>query len=142
MIVLLNPVLNCSKSLSSFSVDNNWNVKFCVCYLKFAPLGASVLSLACTRGSALGLVFLAACVVISVKTQFSDQVKTRDTPQLIKGMSKVFPKLLKCFNETTISRFHNFLAQCFHRFLDLHFMFFPVMLLLYFKDSKFVMEIA
>ena len=41
--------------------------------LNVALVGASILSLASTGGSALGLAFLAACVVISVKTQFSDQ---------------------------------------------------------------------
>ena len=48
---------------------------------------------------------LAACVIISGKTQFSDQVKARDTSQLTKGMSRPLQKLLKCFNGTTVSRF-------------------------------------
>ena len=68
-------------------------------------VGASILSLASTGGSALGLAFLAAYVVISVKIQFSDQVKVRDTSQLLKGMSKLLQKFLKCFSGTTISRF-------------------------------------
>ena len=32
---------------------------------------------------------VAVCVVISVKTEFSDNVKVKDTSQLINGMSKV-----------------------------------------------------
>ena len=59
--------------------------------LNVAFVGASILSLASTGGSTLGLAFLAACVAISVKTQFSDQIK--DTSQLIKGMFKVFQQL-------------------------------------------------
>ena len=35
---------------------------------------------------------LAVCVLISVKIQFSDEVKIKDTSQLIKGMSRVFQK--------------------------------------------------
>ena len=46
---------------------------------------------------------LANCVVISVKPQFSDQVKVKNTSQLIKGTSKLLQKL--CFIGTTISRF-------------------------------------
>ena len=70
-----------------------WNVAF---------VGASVLSLAYRGWSALGLAFFSACVAISVKAQFSDQVKVRDTSQLIRGMSKLLQKLLKCFNGTAI----------------------------------------
>ena len=51
-----------------------------------------------------GFVVLSRCVLISVKTQFSDQVKIKGTSQLIKGMFKIFQKLLRCFNGTTISR--------------------------------------
>ena len=47
----------------------------------------------------------AACVVILVKTQFSDQVKVKDTSQLIKGMSKVLQKLLKCLMEQQFQDF-------------------------------------
>ena len=61
--------------------------------LNVAFVGASILSLASTGGSTLGLAFLAACVAISVKTQFSDQIKAKDTSQLIKGMFKVFQQL-------------------------------------------------
>ena len=37
-----------------------------------------------------GFVVLSRCVLISVKTQFSDQVKIKGASQLIKGMFKVF----------------------------------------------------
>ena len=38
-----------------------------------------------------------------VITQFSDQVKVKDTSQLINGMSNALPKLLKYFNGTATS---------------------------------------
>ena len=56
-------------------------------------------------------------VVISVKTHFSDQVKVRDTSQLIKGMSKVLQNLLKYSNGTTISSFCISLLGIFVAFL-------------------------
>ena len=46
-----------------------------------------------------------ACVIMSVKTQFSDQIKVRDTSHLINGMFNALQKLLECFNGTIISRF-------------------------------------
>ena len=46
--------------------------------LNAAFVGASILSLPLAGGSTLGLAFLAACFVMLVKTQFSDQVKVRD----------------------------------------------------------------
>ena len=45
----------------------------------------------------------AACVIISVKTEFLDQVKFTDTSQLINGKSNVFQKLLRSFNGTANS---------------------------------------
>ena len=42
--------------------------------LNVAFIGASILSLASTGGSPLGSAFLNVCVVISVKTQFSEHV--------------------------------------------------------------------
>ena len=106
---------------------------------------ASILSLAFTGGLTLGLAFLAAFVVISVKTQFSDKVKARDTWQFIKSMSKVLQKLLKCFNGTTISRlFLVFVFSCsvFSPFSLFVFDVLSVILLLYLKDSEFVMGSA
>ena len=73
--------------------------------LNVAFFGAFILSHASTGGSASGSACLANCVVISVKAQFLDQVKVKDSLQLIKGMSKYLQKLLKYFNERTISRF-------------------------------------
>ena len=78
-------------------------------YLNVAFVGASILSLA-------GLSPLAAaavCAVILVKTQFQDQVKVKDTSQLINGMFRLLQKLLKCFNGTTVSR--SFLIFVFPR---------------------------
>ena len=73
--------------------------------LNVAFIGASVLSLDSTGGSALGLTLLVFCVVISVKTQFSVHVKIKDISQLIKGMSRLSQKLFKYFNGITILRF-------------------------------------
>ena len=47
-----------------------------------------------------------------VITQFSDQVKIKDTSQLISGMSKHLQKLLKYFNGTAVSTF--FYQICLH----------------------------
>ena len=48
---------------------------------------------------------LAVYVVTSVKTQFSDQVKVRDTLQLIKGMSRL---LQNCLNILMEQQFQDF----------------------------------
>ena len=113
--------------------------------LNVAFAGASIVSLAFTGGSVLELAFLASCVVISVKTYFSDQVKVRDTSQLIKDISKVLQELVKCFNGTTMSRF------CFSLCIILLSVFaafwltfdgFPEILLSYLKDSEFVIGFA
>ena len=86
-------------------------------------------------------------VLISVKTQFSDQVKIKDTS--IKGMLECFnilyQTLLECFNGTTISSFYLiFIFPCsvfapFSRFI---FDVYPVILVLYLNDTKFVMGSA
>ena len=41
--------------------------------------------------------------------QFSDKVKVKDTSQLISGISNGLQKLLKYFNDTTISTFFSVL---------------------------------
>ena len=71
----------------SFSVDKVTTgiYKFVSVIGNVAPVGGLIAGLARLSHWAA----LAVCVVISVKTQFSDQVKVRDTSQLIKGMSKV-----------------------------------------------------
>ena len=84
---------------------------------------------------------LASCVVISVKTQFPDHAKVKDTSKLIKGMSKVHQKLLKYFNGTTISRL--FLVFMFSSSVPLFaFDVFPVVLLLSLKDLELVIGSA
>ena len=50
-----------------------------------------------------GLPTCAALTVVSVKTQFLDQVKINSNSQLISRMFKLFQKLLRCFSEITIS---------------------------------------
>ena len=99
MIVLLNPVFNCSKSLLSFSADKvtTGTYNFQSAILKTAFVG---LLIPATAGSASGSASLVALLVI---TQFSDQVRVKDTSQSINGMSSVLQKLLKYFNGTRIS---------------------------------------
>ena len=48
------------------------------------------------------LLFPATLNVIPTKAQLLDQVKMNYVSQLINGIFKVLPKLLKCFNGTTI----------------------------------------
>ena len=71
---------------------------------------------------------LAVVVVISVKTQFIDQVNIKDTSQLTNGISNVFEKLLRCFNGTGNSTSFVFPLLAV----------FPVILSRYLKDSEFV----
>ena len=55
-----------------------------------------------------GLVPSAAVTNLFLKlviTQLSDQLKVKDTSQLINGISSVFQKLPKCFNGTAITTF-------------------------------------
>ena len=139
MIVLLNPDFNYSKKLLSSFVDNvtTGTYNFVSVILNIAFFGASIFSLAGLSPWAA----LAVCVVISVKTQFSDHVKVKDTSQLIKGMFEVLQKLLKYSNETTISRF--VFVFVFPYSVPLFaFDVFPVIQLLYLKDSEFVIESA
>ena len=95
MIVLLNPVFNCSKSLFSFSADRvtTGTYNFVSFIFNVAPV---VLLLAFTPGAA----FL---VALLVTTQFSDQVKVKVASQLINGMFSILQKLLKYFSGTAIS---------------------------------------
>ena len=77
MIVLLNPVFNCSKSLLSFSADKvttgTYNLQSVILKTTFVGLLIPV-----TGGSASGSVYLAALLVI---TQFSDQVRVKNILQ-------------------------------------------------------------
>ena len=115
LIVLLNPVFKCSKSLLSYRVDKittaHRYTQFCVCYFKCWFVGALIVSI---EGPALGL----ACrVVWSVNTQLLDQFKVKDTSQLINGIYNALKRLFKCFNRTE----------------KLTSLVFPVILALYFK---------
>ena len=139
LIVLLNPDFNCSKKLLSSFVDKvtTGTYNFVSVILNIAFVRACIAGIAGL--SSWGT--LAVCAAISVKTQFSDQVKIKDTSKLIKGMSRLLQKLLKCFNGTTISRF--FLDFVFPCSVPLFvFDVFPVILLFYLKESKFVMGSA
>ena len=99
MIVLLNSVFNCSESLLSSSADKvttgTYNLQSVILNVTFVGL-----LIPATARSASGSASLVALLVI---TQFSDQVRVKDTSQLIDGMSSVLQKSLKCFNGTTIS---------------------------------------
>ena len=90
LTVLLNYDFSCFKNLLSISVDRvtTDTCNFASFILNVAFDGVFITGIA---GSALGL--LAVCVIISIKTQFLDQVKVRDTLQLLKGMSKVLQQL-------------------------------------------------
>ena len=98
-MVLLNPVLNCSKSVLSLSVDRvtTGAYNFTSVILNVAFFG---LLNAATAGSASGSASLG---TLLVNTQFSGHVKIKFISLLINGMSSNLQKLLKYFNGTTIS---------------------------------------
>ena len=100
LIVLLNPVCNCSNNLLSFLVDKvtSGTYKF-VSVIYGAPVGFSIPA---TAALVLGL---ASLFVWFVNTQFSNQVKVKYTSQLINGVSSVLQKWFKHFNGTTMSTF-------------------------------------
>ena len=79
LILLLNPVFNCSKSLLSSSVDKVTTATY---YFVSSILNVAFVGLliAATAGLALGL---ASFVALLVVTEFSDQVKIRFISQLI-----------------------------------------------------------
>ena len=54
-----------------------------------------------------------------VDTEVSNQVKAKDTSQLINGMSIALKKLLRCFNETLILTF-SFSSFLFSNFSVIH----------------------
>ena len=74
----------------------NGTYNFVSFILNIAPVGLLILA---TAGFASGSASLVALLVI---TQFSDQVKIKFISQLTNGISSVFHKLLKCFNDVTI----------------------------------------
>ena len=99
MIVLLNLVFSCSKSLLSFSADKvttgTYSIQSVILKTAFVGLLTSA-----TAGSASGSASLVALLVI---TQFSDYVRVKDISQLISGIFTIFQNLLKYFNGTIIS---------------------------------------
>ena len=127
MIVLLNPVFSCSKNLLSSSADKvttgTYNLQSVI--VKTAFVGLLILA---TAGSASGS---ASLVALLVNKQFSDQVKVKDTSQLINGMSNVLQKLPKYFNDKAIS------ISSFSTLLPSNF---PVILVLWSKDFEFLIE--
>ena len=127
LIVLLNPVFSCYKSLLSVEDDKlttgTYNLQSVI--LKTAFVG---LLIPTTAGSASGL---ASLVALLVNTQFSDQLRVKDTSQLINGMSSVLQKVLKYFNDTTIS------ISSFSTIVPSNF---PVILVLLSKDFESLME--
>ena len=81
------------------------------------------------RGSAL---WLGSSVLLSVITQLLDQIKVKDTSQVINGISNAFQKLLKCFNGI-----ENWTFLVFPLLAAL-----PVILVLYLNYLEFVIESA
>ena len=119
-IVYLNPIFNCFNKLLSYSVDKvtTGTYNFTSVILNVAFVGTFIAGLA-ELSTCAGT---AACVFISVKTQFSDHVKIRFISQLINVMSKVLQKNFKCFNGTTISTL--FFYYHFHHYHHHYLVFF------------------
>ena len=122
--VLLNPDFNCSKSFLSFSFD-----KVTIGTYNFV----SVIQNVAFFGWVIAGLFPCATntTALCVKTQLLDRVKAKDTLQLISGILKLLQKMLKSFNGTTVS------ASVIVLLLLLAV--FPVILVLYLKDSEFLM---
>ena len=87
--------------------------------------------------SILGLFCCTACIITSVKTQFSDHVKIRYISKLISDIASVLPKLLKYFNGTTTS-LSLFIVVLLPSSFSSVFNVFPVIPLLYLNDAEFV----
>ena len=98
LIVLLNPVFNCSYNLLSSSVDKVTTGTYSFVYFILNVAFVGLLTTA-TVASASQSASLVALLVI---TQFLDQVEIRFISQLINGMSSIFQKLLEYFKGTTI----------------------------------------
>ena len=126
---LLNPVFSCSKSLLSFSADKvtieTYNLQ------TFIANAAFVGALIAITGRL--PVSSADVAIISVKTQFLDQVKIIFTSQLTNGILELFQNLPRCFSGTTISAFFITLLSS----LSLSGVF-PIILPLYLNDAEFV----
>ena len=89
----------------SFSFDKvtTGTYNFVSVILNSNPVGATIV----------GLSPSASLSVISIKTQFLDQVKIISTSQLISGTFKILQKLLKCFGgiKTPVSFFPTLIAS-------------------------------
>ena len=98
LTVLLNPVFDCCKSLLSSCADKvtteTYNFVSVIVYVALVGLIIAAVRRFVTR--------IASLYALFVISQFSDQVRVKDTSQLISGISKVLQKLLKYFNGTTI----------------------------------------
>ena len=98
LIVLLKPIFNCSKNLSSSSVD-----KVTAGTYNFGSFISNIATSGTLFPSTEGLVLgLASWVLSTVNTEFLDQVKGKDISQLINSISNVFQKLVRCFSGTKI----------------------------------------
>ena len=88
VILYLNPVFNCSESFLSFSADKitTGTHNLVSVILKVAPVG---LLISATAGlppwASTALLY-----VLLVNTQFSDQVKIKETSQFTNGIFKLF----------------------------------------------------
>ena len=124
LIVLLNPVFNCSNNLLSSWIDKVTNgiYNLVSAILNVATVGALISTLGGLGSRS------ASCVVSSVITQFSGQVKVKDPSQLVNGISNLLQKLLRCFNGT----------KNWTSFVFIFIAVFPGILVLYLKDSEFV----
>ena len=100
MIVLLNPLFNCSKSLLSFSADKvtTGTCNFVCMILKVAFVGELSLCSGLVPSAAVNNL----CSVLVI-TQVADQLKAKDTSQLTIGIFRLFQKMPRCFNGTAIS---------------------------------------
>ena len=126
----MNPVLNCSERFLSFSADKvtteTYNLQSFI--TNDAPVGAAIAGRPTLH---------VALFIISVKTQFLDQVRVKYTSQLTNGISSFLQKLLRYFNGTTILTF------CITLLLSLSlFGIFSRKLLLHLIDAEFVIGSA
>ena len=92
LIVLLNPNFSCFKSLLSSFDDNVTTVTY--------SIKSFILIVAFVGAFIAGKLLFASAVLVAflVIAQFSNQVKVKDTLQLINVISSVLQKLLTCFN--------------------------------------------
>ena len=98
LIVLLNPVFNFFNNLLSFSVDNVTTgiYNYVAAILKVVFVG---LLISATQLSP-AIFFIKPLLV---NTKLADQVKVKDTLQLIKVICSALQKLVRYFNGTAIS---------------------------------------